>query len=192
LLRQAIKKGSPQTPRLLEARGVGRLRHPPLSAYYAPISPLGNGWRIVTHLRHVEGKMRTSNALSSGQRTVTGTGEQGERGRGGDNTANPVQISAHLDTPNRWTVRIVNNRQRGMLMTPLTYYPGWHCTIVGKPASLFRVNLANMGVVAHEGDSALVFTYRPASFRIGLYFGGGCWCALIAWTVLLCLKRPRT
>ena len=65
-----------------------------------------------------------------------------------------VELSASLDRP-------------GLVILADTYYPGWRLTIDGKPAPIFRANRMMRGAAVPAGEHTLVYTYEPASFRIG-------------------------
>jgi hypothetical protein len=47
--------------------------------------------------------------------------------------------------------------------------PGWKATVNGRDTPILRVNHAIRGVAARAGTSAVRFTYRPDSFRWGLW-----------------------
>lgn len=47
------------------------------------------------------------------------------------------------------------------------YYPGWKVQVDGEPSEIFPVYTSFRGVVLQPGDHRVVFTYEPASFRIG-------------------------
>lgn len=66
-----------------------------------------------------------------------------------------VEIEVHLDTP-------------AILVLADAYYPGWTLTINDTPAPILRANRMMRGAVVPAGDSRLVFTYQPRSFRLGL------------------------
>lgn len=52
-----------------------------------------------------------------------------------------------------------------------TFDNGWMATINGKSAKIYRANFTFRGVVVPQGDSTVVFTYRPKSFQTGLAVG---------------------
>lgn len=74
-----------------------------------------------------------------------------------------------------------NLQQPGVLILADVYYPGWTVTIDGKPEPLYRANRLMRGVALLSGTHTVVFTYDPASFRVGLWLSG----AGIALLVLL-------
>jgi hypothetical protein len=65
-----------------------------------------------------------------------------------------VELKATLERP-------------GLVILADTYYPGWHLTIDGRPAPIFRANRVMRGAAVPGGEHQLVYTYEPASFRIG-------------------------
>ncbi|MFZ4396349.1 MAG: hypothetical protein ACOYOU_12070 [Kiritimatiellia bacterium] len=73
-----------------------------------------------------------------------------------------------------------------LLLLADTYYPGWYATVDGQPAPILRANLAHRAVLLTPGTHRVVFAYRPASVRHGLFLTGiglllvlaaalGCW-----------------
>jgi uncharacterized membrane protein YfhO len=55
----------------------------------------------------------------------------------------------------------------GLVILADTYYPGWQLTIDDKPAPIYRANRIMRGAAVPAGDHTLIYTYKPASFRIG-------------------------
>ena len=55
----------------------------------------------------------------------------------------------------------------GLVILADTYYPGWNLTIDGQPAPIYRTNRLMRGAAVKAGRHALVYTYNPASVRIG-------------------------
>jgi hypothetical protein len=58
-------------------------------------------------------------------------------------------------------------RHPGLVILAETYYPGWHLTIDGKPAPIYRANRMMRGATVPEGEHILSYTYDPLSFRVG-------------------------
>jgi hypothetical protein len=65
-----------------------------------------------------------------------------------------VELAATLERP-------------GLVILADVYYPGWKLTIDGAPAPIYRTNRMMRGAAVKEGRHTLVYTYDPASFRIG-------------------------
>jgi hypothetical protein len=65
-----------------------------------------------------------------------------------------VELRANLDRP-------------GLVILADTYYPGWLLTIDGRPVPILRANRMMRGAAVPAGEHTLVYTYEPASFRIG-------------------------
>ena len=49
-----------------------------------------------------------------------------------------------------------------------TYFPGWTATVNGRPARIYRADYNFRAVALPPGQFSVRFSYRPASFRIGL------------------------
>ncbi len=47
------------------------------------------------------------------------------------------------------------------------FYPGWQATVDGIPASILRANLMFRGLALAPGRHEIVFSYRPAAWRLG-------------------------
>jgi hypothetical protein len=75
-----------------------------------------------------------------------------------------VEVARH--EPQR--VELVANLERpGLVVLADVYYPGWSLTIDGEPAPIYRTNRMMRGAAVKAGRHTLVYTYDPASFRIG-------------------------
>jgi hypothetical protein len=65
-------------------------------------------------------------------------------------------------------VELVANLQRpGLVILADVYYPGWKLAIDGVPAPIYRTNRMMRGAAVKAGRHTLMYTYDPASFRIG-------------------------
>jgi hypothetical protein len=65
-----------------------------------------------------------------------------------------VELAATLERP-------------GLVILGDSFYPGWNLTIDGVPAPIYRINRMMRGAAVKAGRHTLVYTYDPASFRIG-------------------------
>jgi hypothetical protein len=88
--------------------------------------------------------------------------------------------------PDRVELDVTMDRP-GVVVLADVYYPGWSLTIDGKPARIYRANRMMRGAAVFGGRHTLVYTYWPASFRIGLIVS----CAALAVFVLLALGFIR-
>ena len=55
----------------------------------------------------------------------------------------------------------------GYLVLADVWYPGWRCQIDGRPVPLYRADYLFRGVALPEGEHTVVFSFEPASYRIG-------------------------
>jgi uncharacterized membrane protein YfhO len=63
----------------------------------------------------------------------------------------------------------VDSEGPGVLFLSDRYSPGWRVTVNGTSRDVFRANTEFRAVCVPEGESDVVFSYRPLS----LYLGGG-------------------
>jgi hypothetical protein len=57
--------------------------------------------------------------------------------------------------------------RRALAVLSDVHFPGWHATVDGREAPIERVDYLLRGVAIDRGEHRIVFTYRPASWRIG-------------------------
>lgn len=60
-----------------------------------------------------------------------------------------------------------NAKRTSVLVLSDLDYPGWRATVDGKPVPIDRVDYLFRGVTLSPGNHQVVFTYDPASFRVG-------------------------
>ena len=74
-------------------------------------------------------------------------------------------------------------RRPGIIVLADIFDPGWRLVIDGTPAPVLRANLLMRGAALTAGTHSLVYTYEPASVRVGGWVSGGGLLALIglAW-----------
>jgi hypothetical protein len=93
--------------------------------------------------------------------------------------------------PQRVELRATLERP-GLVILADTYYPGWHLTIDGQSAPIFRANRMMRGAAVPAGRHTLVYTYEPNSFRIGAIISavGGILLLALAWSA--CRESPAS
>jgi hypothetical protein len=88
-------------------------------------------------------------------------------------------------------------KRPGLVILADAFDPGWSLTIDGVPAPIFRTNRLMRGAAVKAGHHTLVYTYDPASFRLGAALSISGLLALIALVCWACkgplgrLKRLR-
>ena len=82
-------------------------------------------------------------------------------------------------------------RRPSLLVVSDVYYPGWQAEVDGRPVEIERVDYLLRGVPVPAGDSEVVLTYRPLSFRIGWIVSLATLLALLT-AVLVAWRRRRT
>jgi hypothetical protein len=69
----------------------------------------------------------------------------------------------------------------GFLLVADTFYPGWTASIDGRPAPLYRANLAVRGVPVPSGAHDVRFTYEPPGLAQGALVSGVALSLLLLW-----------
>jgi hypothetical protein len=113
--------------------------------------------------------------------------------------AQPPVASLNLETNRSGSVRIVTYEpddvrleasldSPGFLLLLDTYFPGWRATVNGAPAPIYQADYNFRAVRLPAGKSTVIFSYRPESFRIGIYLCalgilllGGAWFVPSLW-----------
>ncbi len=75
-----------------------------------------------------------------------------------------VEVLEH--SPNR-VVLGANLERPGLVILSDVFYPGWTLTIDGQPSTIHRANRLMRAAAVKTGQHRLVYTYDPASFRVG-------------------------
>ena len=78
--------------------------------------------------------------------------------------AETAEISAY--DGNRIEVT-VHAQSHALLVLSEVYYPGWRASIAGRDVPVRQVDGALRGIVVPAGESRVVLSYAPASFRVG-------------------------
>ena len=86
--------------------------------------------------------------------------------------------------PERVVVHTRSERPSFLLLKD-AYYPGWQAAVNGEPVEVVATNVLFRGVPVPAGESEVIFSYRPATWRTGLRLslaGGLLWLLLAALT----------
>jgi hypothetical protein len=68
--------------------------------------------------------------------------------------------------PDRMAIEVTSGKS-GLLVLSEFHYPGWHATVNGKPAGIYKADGALRAIWAPEGTSRIELNYLPASFLVG-------------------------
>ena len=80
--------------------------------------------------------------------------------------SNTPSISILKDQGNEIEILVKNNFPGWLLMADI-YYPGWEVIVDGKKQEIFPAQYAFRAIDLQPGKHDIIFTYRPASFKIG-------------------------
>jgi hypothetical protein len=96
----------------------------------------------------------------------------------GDGEATPI---AYTPTETAWSV--VAGAGGGYLVNTDAYYPGWRAYVDGRPAALYRANVAFRAVLVPAGRHTVTFRYEPRSLRMGVAVSAlaACVCVFLTW-----------
>ena len=81
----------------------------------------------------------------------------------------------------RTTVEVSAERAGWLILTD-NFYPGWRAEVNGRGSAILRANFLFRAVRIPEGESRVVFRYRPASLLIGAALSLAALAAGVAWT----------
>lgn len=89
-------------------------------------------------------------------------------------SAKPGTASVEISEDGRERVVLkVESTQPGFVVLNDSYYPGWEARIGDRATDLYRANYLFRAVRVAAGTSVITMEFRPASFRAGLWIGGG-------------------
>lgn len=92
----------------------------------------------------------------------------------GDQTWLPAKIT---QTTNQEVVLTVQAPRCGLVVLADTFYPGWQATVDDQPVKIFRANYNFRAVPVSAGSHLVKFSYRPETFRLGI------WLSFFSWTL---------
>jgi hypothetical protein len=99
------------------------------------------------------------------------------------------RVNVRYDGPAR-VVLEASLRRPGLIVLADTYDPGWRLAIDGRPAPFWRANLLMRAAAVTAGPHTLVYTYRPASVRLGAWASSAGLIALIGLALWARERRP--
>jgi hypothetical protein len=108
---------------------------------------------------------------------------------GSEATFRPAEVVE--SRPNRVTAR-VGPGPAGYLVLADVWYPGWRCTVDGRPAPLYRADYLFRAVELSEGEHTVVFSFEPAPYRLGRIISGAALAGVLALFLFRILMKPLT
>jgi hypothetical protein len=108
---------------------------------------------------------------------------------GASDSYRPATIS--LYQPNRIEID-VDGTEPGHLVLTDVWFPGWDCTVDGKPESVRRANFLFRSVPVEAGKHKVVFTFVPQSYRRGKVVSVTALILLLGLTLLGWVRPPST
>jgi hypothetical protein len=117
--------------------------------------------------------------------------EQAIPGVGESPTAAPAPAGVATVTsyrPQRVQIHATASRP-GLLVLDDSYAPGWTATVDGRATRVYQVDYVLRGVRVGKGSHTVVFTYAPASWRIGWIVSAGALAVVMA--AILAGRRRR-
>jgi hypothetical protein len=102
-------------------------------------------------------------------------------------TATPTPVVTEY-SPTRVAVTTQTDAPAYLVLAD-AYYPGWTATVNGEPAEVRRADVMFRAVAIPEGESRVVFEYRPSWFPSALIVGGLLW--LLVGGVLIIQKQYK-
>jgi hypothetical protein len=193
LVRAALERRSPSLPRLHTLFNVHVLLLPEATRYSHPAlehidargvtsygirAPGARMWLVRSTWR-VDGGQRALSAVSSPDFDPLRTAIVSEGNGLSERFDNEVEaaikaVTLDASEPERVAATADAGGSPAFLVWSETWYPGWRVNIDGSPAQIVRTNHAFQGVVIPPGTHRIEFTYRPASYRVGLYLTCAC------------------
>jgi hypothetical protein len=85
--------------------------------------------------------------------------------------------------PNRVVIK-ADGKTPGWLVLSDVWYPGWQCTVDGRPTKVYRADFAFRAVPVDAGPHEVIYNYLPSSLGIGRRITVTACCAVVG---LLCL-----
>jgi len=80
--------------------------------------------------------------------------------------------------PNRVTVH-VGAGPAGLLVLADVWYPGWQCTLDGRAVPVYCADYLFRAIELPEGEHTVVFSFEPASYRLGRLISGAALAAVL-------------
>jgi len=94
------------------------------------------------------------------------------------------------ETPDSVTID-VTMRTPGLVVLADLWFPGWEAYYKGESVEILRTNHALRGVELPAGTGRLVFRYRPATFRHGLWLAVLALAVIAGWLAIVAIRSSR-
>jgi hypothetical protein len=147
-------------------------------------APLPDRPNVLASLKTTDFRRRV--LLESFDREVTSSAASASPGQP---SFRPVAIQEYR--PNQVTLDL-DGSEAGYLVLADIWFPGWTCTVDGRPTPIYRANFLFRAVELPAGARQAVFTFAPASYSLGKAISGWATLAVLGLTLLSLGTRKLT
>ena len=137
----------------------------PLQNPYA----MGNAW-FVSNIHYVDNANQELEALGTTDLRTSAVADKKFEKALGNGGARKASGSANMINyaPNQLQY-YVKSTTGGILVFSEIYYPGWTCTVDGKPVEIGRVNYVLRAINIEKGNHKVILTFKPKSVQATEY-----------------------